>query len=121
MFHDNSDRKEAFQEHKNNKLKESKNWDFSKGVSPCFWSKIGNFPSFDFWQKTPGKCVLRYFERKNAPLVCKNRKFKKSKKCNFSSSFGQKLPIFPSFHFRQKMPEKCVLRYSRKKKRPSRL
>ena len=28
------ERKKAFADYKNNKLKKSKNWDFSKGVSP---------------------------------------------------------------------------------------
>ena len=35
--------------------------------------------------------------------------------------FCQKLAIFPSFVFRQYRPGKSVLRYSRTKKRPSRL
>ena len=39
-------KKKAFQDYKNKKLKKSKNWDFSKGVSPWFWSKIGNFSTF---------------------------------------------------------------------------
>ena len=32
----------------NKKLKKSKKWDFSKGVSLWFWSKIGNFSTFLF-------------------------------------------------------------------------
>ena len=35
--------------------------------------------------------------------------------------FGQTLAIFPSFYFRQNRPGKCVSRYSKKKKRTSRL
>ena len=35
--------------------------------------------------------------------------------------FGPKMAIFPTFSFRQYRPGKCVLRYSRTKKRPSRL
>ena len=38
--------KNAFLDYKNNKLKKSKNWEFSKGVSPWFWSKIGTFSIF---------------------------------------------------------------------------
>ena len=38
----------AFLDYKNKRLKKSKNWDFSKGVCPWFWSKIGNFPRFLF-------------------------------------------------------------------------
>ena len=34
VFHDILDRKNAFLDYKNIKLKKSKNWDFSRGVSP---------------------------------------------------------------------------------------
>ena len=34
VFHDNLERENAFLDHKNKKLKNSKNWDFSQGVSP---------------------------------------------------------------------------------------
>ena len=33
------ERKKAFLEYKNNKLKKSKNWHFPKRVNPSFWSK----------------------------------------------------------------------------------
>ena len=46
VFHDNLERENAFLHHNNNKLKNSKNWDFCKGVSPWFWSKFGNFSIF---------------------------------------------------------------------------
>ena len=35
--------------------------------------------------------------------------------------FGQKMAIFPTFYFRQYKTEKCLLRYSRQKKRLSKL
>ena len=35
--------------------------------------------------------------------------------------FGPKTAVFPTFFFRQNRPGKCVLRYSRTKKRLSRL
>ena len=38
--------KKAFLDYRNKNLKKSKNWDFFKGVSPWFWSKIGNFSRF---------------------------------------------------------------------------
>ena len=47
VFHDFLERKKAFLNYKNKELNKSKNWDFSKGVSPCFWSKkLKKFPSF---------------------------------------------------------------------------
>ena len=42
VFHDILEGKNAFLGYKNKKFKNSKNWDFSKGVSPWFWSKIGH-------------------------------------------------------------------------------
>ena len=46
MFYDIVEEEEeigrkVFLDYKNKKLKKSKSWDFSKGVSPWFWSKIG--------------------------------------------------------------------------------
>ena len=37
VFYDIVERKNALLGYKNNKFKKSKNWDFSKGVSPWFW------------------------------------------------------------------------------------
>ena len=48
VFYDILEGRNAFLDYKNKKLKKSKNWDFSKGVSPWFWSKIGNFSRFLF-------------------------------------------------------------------------
>ena len=63
-------------------------------------------------------------ERKNAFLGQKNKKFKKSKIDIFlkglTHGFHPKIAIFPSFCFRQYKPGKCLLRYSRTKKRLSR-
>ena len=44
VFCDILERKNTFLGYKNNKFKNSKNWDFSKGVNPWFGSKIGHFP-----------------------------------------------------------------------------
>ena len=46
VFYDILKRKNAFQGYKNKKLKNSKNWHFSKGVNPWFWSKNGHFATF---------------------------------------------------------------------------
>ena len=53
--------KKAFPDYKNNKLKKSKNWDFSKGVSPWFWSKLGNFSIFFNIGKKAKKMSLKIF------------------------------------------------------------
>ena len=60
-------------------------------------------------------------EQKNGFLGYKNKKSKKSKIEFFPKgllyAFGQKLVIFANFYFREYTPEKCVLRYSRTKKK----
>ena len=50
MFDNVLERKKAFLHSKITKLKKLKVWDFSKGVSPWFWSKTLNFlhPFFFF-------------------------------------------------------------------------
>ena len=57
VFDDILERKQAFLDYKKGKVKKVVNWDFCRRVSPWFWSKIYNFPSFYFWQKERGKCV----------------------------------------------------------------
>ena len=62
---------------------------------------------------------------RNACLDYINKKLEKLKNWIFPKGlvhhFGQKLVIFPDFYFRENRPEKCVLRYSKRKKRLSRL
>ena len=40
LFADVLDKKEAFKDYKNNCLQKTQNKNFSKGVSPSFWSKL---------------------------------------------------------------------------------
>ena len=61
VFDDILERENTFVDNKNNKLIKSKNWDFSKGVSPGFWSKIGNFSIFLFQPKNDGKMCYTIF------------------------------------------------------------
>ena len=51
VFYGILERKNAFVDNINKKSKKSKKWHFSKGVSPWFWSKIGNFSNFLFQAK----------------------------------------------------------------------
>ena len=43
MFYDIVEQKKALLSYKNKKFKQSNNWDFCKGVSPWFGSKIDHF------------------------------------------------------------------------------
>ena len=98
------DRKNAFIGYKNNKFKKSKNWHFSKRVSPCIWSKIGYFSTFCFLDTIGQENVFDgILERKNAFLGNKNKKLKRSKNWHFSKGvnpcFWSKIGHFTSFCF----------------------
>ena len=66
-------------------LKKSKNWHFSKGVNPWFWSKNGHFSKLLFLGNIGKENVFHdILEHKKAFLGYKNKKFKKSKHWYFS-------------------------------------
>ena len=84
MFYDIVERKNDFLGYKNKKLKKSKNWRFSKGVNPWFWSKNGHFSNFYFLGNTGQENVFyAILERRNDFLGYKIKKFKKSKNGHF--------------------------------------
>ena len=64
MFHDILERKNAFQDYKNKKFKKSINLDFSKAVSPWFWSPNWQFFYLFISGKTGQEVCLRYFRRR---------------------------------------------------------
>ena len=118
VFYDILERKNAFLGYNNRKFKRSKNWTFSKGVNPWFWSKNGQFSNFFFLGNIGQENVFYdILERKNALLGYKNMKFKKSKNWHFSKGvnpwFWSKNGHFSNFFFRQYRPGKCLLWYSR--------
>ena len=64
--------------------------------------------------------------KKKAFLGFKRKKFKKSQKIDIipkglTHGFGIKMAIFRTFIFRQNSVRKCLLKYSRKNKRLSRI
>ena len=102
IVNDILERKKTFLGYNNKEFKKSKNWHFSKGINPWFWSKNGHFSNFFFRQYRPGKCLLRYSRtKKHLFLGYKNKKFKKFKNWHFSKglsrAFGPKMAIFPPF------------------------
>ena len=103
VFYDILERKNAFLGYKNNKFKKSKNWHFSKGVNPWFWSKNGHFFNF-FFSGNIGRENVFYdiLDRKNAFLGYKN-KLKKLKNWHFSKEvnpwFWSKNGHFSNFFF----------------------
>ena len=95
MCYDILGRKNTFLGYKNKNIKKAKNWNFSKGVNPWFWSKHGHFSNFFLCNIGQENVFYDILERKNVFLGYKNDKFKKWKK--FYISF-----------FRQYSPGKCV-------------
>ena len=122
VFYDIPQRKNEFLSYKNSNFRISKNWHFSKRVNPWFWSKNGHFFNFFFFRNIGEKNVFYDIaEYKNAFLSYKNKKFKKSKNEIFPKVLVQKWPFFQLYFFRQYRSGKCLLWYSRAKKRLSKL
>ena len=104
VFYDILERNKAFLGYKNKTIKNSKNWDFSKGVNPWFRSKNGHFSNFLFLGNIGQENVFYdILERKKAFLGNKNKKFKKSKNCDFFKGvrpwFWSKNGHFSNFFF----------------------
>ena len=127
VFYNIPEQKNGFLAYANNTFRKSKNWDFSKGVNPWFWSKNGHFSmSFFFCNIDQENVFCNFREQKNAFLAYKNNRLKKSKNWDFfpeglTHGFGQKMAIFPFFFFRQYRAGKCLLPYFKTEKPLSRL
>ena len=84
VCYDILEQKNAFLGYKNKKFKQSKNWHFSKGVNPWFWSKNGHFSNFVFLGNIGQENVFYdILERQNAFLGYKIKNFTKSKNWHF--------------------------------------
>ena len=113
VFYDILKRKNAFLDYKNKKFKKSKNWHFSKGVNPWFWSKNSHCSNLFILDNIVHENVIYNIpERKNAFPGYKNKKFKTSKNWHFSKGvthgFGLKMTIFQLF-FLDNMGQKNVI------------
>ena len=113
VFDDILERKNAFLSYKNKKLKKSKNWHFSKGVNPWYWSKNSHFSNFCFSGNIGQENVFYdILERKNAFQGYKNKSWKSRKIEIFSKGlthrFSPKMPIFPSVFYKQHRTGKCL-------------
>ena len=126
IFYDILKRKNAFLGYKNKKFKKSKNWHFSKGVNPRFWSKNGHFSNIFFLGNIGQKNVFYdILQWKRAFLGYKNKKFKTRKNWHLSKGvnpwFWSKNGHFSIFFGGHYTQGTCLLRYSRTNKRLSRL
>ena len=85
VLYDILERKNSFLRYKNKKSKKNETWHYSKGVNPWLWSKKNHFFNFFFLSNLGQENVFYdILEPKNPFLGYQRKKFKKSKKWNFS-------------------------------------
>ena len=90
VFYNIIEQKNTLLGYKNKKFKKSKNWHFSKGVNPWFWSKSAHFSNFFFLGRIGQENVFHdILEQKNAFLAYKNKKWKSRKINIFSKGFSK--------------------------------
>ena len=101
VFYNILERKIVFVKYKNKKFKKAKNWHFSKGVNPCFWSKNGHFLHFLFLGFIGQENVFYdILERENVFVEYKNKKLKIDIfPKGLTHGFGPKMAMFPTFFF----------------------
>ena len=80
VFYDVLERKNAFLGYKNKKFKNSKNWHFSKGVKPWFWSKNGHFSNFFFLVIEARKMSFTILQNTKTPFQAIKLRSSKSRK-----------------------------------------
>ena len=84
VFYDILERENAFLGYKNNKFKKFKNWHFSKGVNPWFWSENGHFSNFLFLANLGQENIFYdILKQNNSFQGYKDNKFTKFKNWHF--------------------------------------
>ena len=115
--------KTTFQAIKTRSLKSPKTDMFP---NPWFWSKNDNFLNFYFQAIQVRRMFLKILQNEKTPFQAIKKRSSKSPKLDIypkglTHGFGPKVAFFPTFFLRQYRAEKCLLRYSRRKKRLSRV
>ena len=112
----------AFLYYKKQKVKKSKNWHFSKGVTPWFWSKIWKFSIFFTIGKISQQNTFdNILERKKVFLDSKIGKYKKVEELGFFQrglvyGFSQKFEIFFFLFLAKSNRKTCVKIFQEGKK-----
>ena len=118
--------KTPFQARKTRSPKSRKIDFFPNRLTHGFGPKTASFLSFSFQAIQARKMSFIIFQNEKTPFQGIKTRSPKSRKIlifpkGLTYGFGPKMAIFPTFLFRQYRPGKCLLRYSRTKKRLSRL
>ena len=127
FFYDILKRKNAFLGYKNNNFKKSKKIDISpKGLTNGFGPKMAILTAC-FFQAIQGRKVsFTIFQNEKTLFQAIKIRTSNSRKINIflkrlTHRFGPKMTVLATFFFSQYITGKCLLRYSRTKKRLSRL
>ena len=104
FFYDILERVNVFLRCKNKESKNSKNWHFSKGVNPWFWSKNGYFVNFFFLSNFGQENFFLRYSRSKKPLSrLSEKEVQKVEKLTFSQGvnpwFWSKNGDFSNFFF----------------------
>ena len=118
--------KTPFQAIKIRSLKSRKIGIFLKGLTHGFGPKMVIFCKFFFYSIQARKMSFTISQNEKTPVQALKTRSSKIRKIDIfpkrlTHGFGPKMAISPTFFFRQYRPGKCLLRYSRTKKRLSRL
>ena len=109
IFYDILERGNPILGYKNKKFKKFKNWHFSKGLNPWFWSKNGHFSNLLFSGKTGQENVFYDIleGKKKTPFYAIKTRSSKSPINNIfpkglTHGFGPKVAIFLTCFFQAK-------------------
>ena len=99
---------------------------FPEGLTHGFGPKLVVFPIFFFQGIQARKLSFTIFQNEKTPFQAIKTRSSKSGKIDIfpkglTHGFGPKMGIFGTFFFRQYTTGKCLLRYSKTKKRLSRI
>ena len=83
VLYDILERKNAFLGYKKKKFDKSKNWQFSKGANPWFWSKNVHFSTFFFLANIGQENVFYYILEKKGLSRLKKQELQKLEKLTF--------------------------------------
>ena len=122
VFYDILEEKKAFYAIKTRSWKSRKIAFFRKGLTHGFGEEPSIFPIFFLLSNIGQEMFFTIFKNEQTPFFSIKTSSSKSLKIDIFSNgltlgFGPKMAIFGTFFFRQHRAGKCLLRYSRTKKR----
>ena len=124
VFYDILERKNAFLGYKNKKFKKTKNCIFPKGLTHGIGPKMAIISTFLLQAVEARKMSFAIFQTEKKPFQAIKTRISNRRKLDIfqkglTYGFAPKMTVYPTFFFSQDRPGKCLLRYSRTKKRLS--